>query len=83
MRLLQSMMTLRFVFIYCFQINLPCLTHYLFLFLQRNAPKSVKEQIKDIQGGISKLKYEMMTDKKFAPLIENGLFVSNLIDNLF
>lgn len=37
----------------------------------------VREDIKEIQGGISKLKYELQTDKKFTDLDGIGSFGSS------
>lgn len=37
-----------------------------------SATQQVRDDIKEAQGGIAKLKYEMQTDKKFTDLNGNG-----------
>lgn len=40
----------------------------------------MRDDIKEIQGGLSKLKYELQTDKKFTDLDGIGKIWSNMLN---
>lgn len=39
---------------------------------QSSTQEIVRDQIKDVQGSLSKLKYELQTDKSLTPFEDNG-----------